>query len=105
MATTMAATEAKLSSLSADFDKLKTEVTTFKSELDTFYLMWAGARVDAVLAPLERHVVLTHVPPAPRRCTGLPDAGRLCHSERGQHPLEERQEHPSEEPAGREHPC
>jgi len=45
MATTMAATEAKLSSLSADFDKLKTEVTTFKSELDTFYLMWAGALV------------------------------------------------------------
>ena len=57
-ATATMGTEAKLSFLSADVVKLTTEVTklttevdTFKSEIDTFYLMWAGARVVAVLAP------------------------------------------------------
>ena len=34
---------------------LAADVTKFKSELDAFYLMWAGARVVAVLPPPLSH--------------------------------------------------
>ena len=34
---------------------LTSEVRIFKSELDAFYLMWAGARFVAVLAPPLSH--------------------------------------------------
>ena len=34
---------------------LASEVEKYKSEVDAFYLMWAGARVVAVLAPPLSH--------------------------------------------------
>ena len=46
---------ADVATLSTEVAKLTDEVTMFKSELDAFYLMWAGARVVAVLAPPLSH--------------------------------------------------
>ena len=47
--------ETTLSTLSAKVDTLTTQVSNFQNELDAFYLMWAGARVTAALAPPLSH--------------------------------------------------
>ena len=47
--------ETTLSTLSAQVTTLTTQVSNFKNELDAFYLMWAGARVAAALAPPLSH--------------------------------------------------
>ena len=47
--------ETTLSTLSAQVTTLSTQVSNFKNELDAFYLMWAGARVTAALAPPLSH--------------------------------------------------
>ena len=44
-----------LASLTTKVATLTGDVTKFKSELDAFYLMWAGARVVAVLPPPLSH--------------------------------------------------
>ena len=44
-----------LASLTTKVATLTGDVTKFKSELDAFYLMWAGARVVAALAPPLSH--------------------------------------------------
>ena len=49
------ATVAELTALTAKVTTLTDDVTKFKSELDAFYLMWAGARVVAALAPPLSH--------------------------------------------------
>ena len=46
---------ADVATLSTEVATLTAEVGKFKSELDAFYLMWAGARVVAVLAPPLSH--------------------------------------------------
>ena len=44
-----------LATLTTKVTTLTDNVATFKAELDAFYLMWAGARVVAVLAPPLSH--------------------------------------------------
>ena len=44
-----------VTTLATEVATLTAEVGKFKSELDAFYLMWAGARVVAVLAPPLSH--------------------------------------------------
>ena len=44
-----------LAELTTKVITLTNDVTKFKSELDAFYLMWAGARVVAAVAPPLSH--------------------------------------------------
>ena len=46
-----AMTTKTLATLTTELDTLTNAVSKFQTELDAFYLMWAGARVAAVLAP------------------------------------------------------
>ena len=45
----------QIAELTAEVATLTDAVKTFKMELDAFYLMWAGARVVAALAPPLSH--------------------------------------------------
>ena len=62
--------ETTLSTLSAKVDTLTTQVSNFQNELDAFYLMWAGARVAAALAPPQRAVAAQQCLGCARRLLG-----------------------------------
>ena len=53
--TTSISMAAETPSLAEQVATLTTQVSNFQNELDAFYLMWAGARVTAALAPPLSH--------------------------------------------------
>ena len=87
----------RVTALEKGKDANKAALDLAQAELDTFYLMWAGAAASGDERACVRELILP--PPQMRRRTHLPDAGGLCHPQCWQHPRQECQEHPSQKPA------